>query len=507
MRWNTGVRTVFAQLQSRHVAELTSYVECILPDIDRLQTNHSIVDSDGFSLVLQFHSPSTPSSMQRPGYQVVPRNILDGLASSMDNQVTGDVRLICLEYQDMAETNSEISVTPSSPIQSTSPVGLQRVRSTSASVAQHLRYRKRVIYAHSDILRSRSEWFRDVLSTNFAEGQTASLSPPHKAHQQKYTVHCNSDFATVWWLLHWLYLNELDFAESDDIRMLVARRDSVANVSHGPGDWNWKPASSPDSLTSRDDRDDVRTVKSAVSVTSSVSTSGTNQSPQPPIGEARPQLKTRQLSTPATLGRARPTSSAASRPSGASSEGMRVRPTGPSSSSNQAAARRTVGKAVSASNTSLTLPPSSIASSYPLHFHPASRLPSMSAHDPHLHPSPAPEPASALTVYFLSHQYGLITLMQLAQEHIMSTLTPQSAMPTLLATFNYDELHSAVLDYVVDCWSAVQSEVSDESPAAIHKSKNLMEVLHSNQREFLQCIKEVSSGLCVAAGVGRYSGG
>lgn len=416
-------------------------------------------------MVLQFHSPSTPSPMQRPGFQVVPRDILDGLASSMDNQTTGDVRLICLEYHDVTETSSELSATPSSPLQSTSPVGLHRVRSASASAAPHLRYRKRVIYGHSDILRSRSEWFRDVLSTNFAEGQsTTTMSPPpHKAQQQRYTVHCNSDFATVWWMLHWLYLNELDFAESDDIRMLVARRDSVANVSHATGggilDWNWQPTSSPGSLASRDDRDDARTVKSAVSVASSVSASGTSQSARPPIGESRPSLKDRQVSTPAMSRRARPTSSAAMRPSATSSDGTRVRSTGPSATNAQAAIRRTVGKPGTGSNPGLGMPPGSVGPSYPLHFHPAAHMPSVPAQDPHAHPSPAPEPASALAVYFLSHQYGLTTLMQLAQEHIMSTLTPQSAMPTLLATFNYDELHSAVLDYVVDCWSAVQSEV------------------------------------------------
>ena len=51
--------------------------------------------------------------------------------------------------------------------------------------------------------------------------------------------------------------------------------------------------------------------------------------------------------------------------------------------------------------------------------------------DPHHHPSTAPPPASALSVYMLSHRYRLEILESLAKEHILSRMTSESCMPML----------------------------------------------------------------------------
>jgi len=63
------------------------------------------------------------------------------------------------------------------------------------------------------------------------------------------------------------------------------------------------------------------------------------------------------------------------------------------------------------------------------------------------------------------------SLAALALDHIMSTITPESAFALLLATSVWDELHTLIQDYVVDNWTEV-----------------------SESGEFEQCCKEVAAG-------------
>ena len=61
-----------------------------------------------------------------------------------------------------------------------------------------------------------------------------------------------------------------------------------------------------------------------------------------------------------------------------------------------------------------------------------------------MHPTPPPQPASALSMYQVAHRYAMPGLAALAMEHIMSTITPQASFAVLLATAAWDELHSLV---------------------------------------------------------------
>jgi len=74
-------------------------------------------------------------------------------------------------------------------------------------------------------------------------------------------------------------------------------------------------------------------------------------------------------------------------------------------------------------------------------------------------------------MYQVAHRYAMPGLASLAQEHIMSTITPQSSFPLLLATSVWFELRSLVEDFVVERWDEVS--VSDE---------------------FEQCCQEVAAG-------------
>ena len=61
-----------------------------------------------------------------------------------------------------------------------------------------------------------------------------------------------------------------------------------------------------------------------------------------------------------------------------------------------------------------------------------------------MHPTPPPQPASALSMYQIAHRYAMPGLGALALEHIVSTITPQSSFPVLLASSTWDELHSLI---------------------------------------------------------------
>ena len=62
-------------------------------------------------------------------------------------------------------------------------------------------------------------------------------------------------------------------------------------------------------------------------------------------------------------------------------------------------------------------------------------------------------------------------LAALALEHIMSTITPKSSFPLLLASAVWDELHGLVEDFVVERWDEV-----------------------SASEEFDRCCQEVAAG-------------
>jgi len=65
----------------------------------------------------------------------------------------------------------------------------------------------------------------------------------------------------------------------------------------------------------------------------------------------------------------------------------------------------------------------------------------------------------------------MANLAALALEHIMTTITPSSCFPLLLASYTWDELHELVEDYVIDKWDDV-----------------------SVSEEFERCCKEIAAG-------------
>jgi hypothetical protein len=357
------------------------------------------------------------------------------------------VRFICLEKLNQVQ--------PSSP--NLAPdTALPRSPASTSSSSSHSPFsvqttaRKRVIYAHSDIISRRSDYFATMLASSFAEN-AHTLVP---GERKLYTIIVEeADFETTYWLLKWVYGNWLLFKEHDDPRAAVegiGEGWSTRWLNARGGEWDWKTfrKSSTSDGSNTGTRDDCPSVTSAESRRSSVAGVPSASKGKPPFqtsttpmsSSVRPPSGARSLSssktTSATQGATRQPSANGPR---------RSVTTTPSTSALPMTSHTTKPIPVPITLSTSNFPTSS---HYPVspnaqrhHQHPQ---PVANTIDPHPHPTPPPIPASALSMYQVAHRYAMPGLAALALEHMMSTITPQSAFPLLLATSLWAELRLLV---------------------------------------------------------------
>ncbi|VDC06191.1 unnamed protein product [Peniophora sp. CBMAI 1063] len=418
--------------------------QCPLPPLSSLLENPRIQKTDSFVICVQIHSPVGPFFPTHPAAYYVPKDLLEGLESSLDNANTGDVRFICLERMPAQQPGAP---SPTPPHSATSQ-SRRSSSSSSHSFPAHTTARKRVIYAHSDILSRRSDYFATMLSSTFAEASA------HSSDRKLHTIVVEeADFVTIYWLLKWVYANWLMFADEDDPRAAVeglgagwsAKWLQSSGIS---GEWDWKTFNKAHPLN--EFHDELRSATSGESIHSAVGEQAKVET-RPRGGPAAPGPSKSMTTQPQTA--VRPGATAASGPS--------RRVTGPALNTSQSGAP---------SRTKPVPIPGAPPSHYPLSPR-AHRPPVIPSVDPHPHPTPAPPPASALSVYQVAHRYGMPGLAALALEHIMSTITPQSSFALLLASSIWDELHLLVEDYIVEKWEDV-----------------------STSEEFERCCEEVAAG-------------
>ncbi|KAM5535522.1 hypothetical protein V8D89_010859 [Ganoderma adspersum] len=431
--------------------------ECPLPPLSFLLDNPRIRETDSFVICVQMHSPVGPFYPQQPSAYYVPRDLLEGLEASLDNPNTGDVQFVCLERtsQDHDPTHSLTSLAPSSP----------GSRSSSQTSSPQTLARKRIIYAHSDILVKRSEYFATMLSSSFAEN-TGPLPP---GERKVYTIVVEeADFVTIYWLLKWVYANWLLFRKDDDPRQAVdgigAGWSARDFCSPGVADeWGWKvfhKGGPPDSHSG--------TVSDTRSVTSGASGRSTGENPREKPKELRVGGPSTTTSGMRAGGSGNPSKSTTAQRSPTTPR----RPShGPSGGNPPMPVPVPNPTSPSRGTKAVPVPLSPSAPHYPHSVHKQRTRSTASTADPHSHPTPAPQSASALSMYQVAHRYGMPGLATLALEHIVSTITPQSGFPVLLASSTWDELHSLIEDYVVEKWDEV-----------------------SISEEFEQCCQEVASG-------------
>jgi hypothetical protein len=311
--------------------------------------------------------------------------------------------------------------------------------------------RKRIIYAHSDILTRRSEYFATMLSSSFSENP--GLVP---GERKLYTIVVEeADFETIYWLLKFCYANWLLFKEHDDPRAAVDGVGvgwSAKWLNSRGGEWDWKTfrKGGVDESVGGDTR-------SATSGESLLSTSETRKSAgkakafEPgttPTGSLLPISPSTSRSSP--KGASSSASSATTSTRQTSSTSAR-RPSAPASSSGAVPLNMSGSPSISRTKpvpipvTTTNYVPAA-HSGYPISPRTGRAHPSNlgTVPDPHPHPTPAPRPASALSMYQIAHRYSMPGLATLALEHMMSTITPQSSFALLLATSVWDDLHMLV---------------------------------------------------------------
>ncbi|KIM29080.1 hypothetical protein M408DRAFT_329095 [Serendipita vermifera MAFF 305830] len=413
----------------------SEFWECNLPALPTLLDNPRISASDSFTLSIQLHTPVGPHFPQQPAAYYVPKDLLDGLEASLDNSNTGDVQFVCLErFSPPSQMGMESATTPISPSTPTSSSGLPPPMA-----------RKRVIYAHSDILTRRSEYFSTLISSSFRE--SSSALDRERGRMMHTIVVEDADFVTVYWLLKYLYCDWLLFREDDDPRAAVdgiGAGWSARWLSQG-NEWEWKTFSGKTGQF-EDSVDEESTAKSVASDSisaGSIISDGSHNNKAANLAPPIPPVSTRMPS--------RTGASSSLRPSTSTQAATTRRPAKlPLTTTNISAA------ATHSSSPSRSSPPQQQHSHYyPLSPSQARVGSNRHQHDPHEHPTPAPPAASALSVYQLAHRYRIPGLQHLALEHMMSSLAVASAFSLLLATCFWPELNDMVQDYIVEHWSEV----------------------------------------------------
>ncbi|KAF9054971.1 hypothetical protein BDZ89DRAFT_1055595 [Hymenopellis radicata] len=431
---------------------------CPLPLLSTLLENSRIQETDSLVISVQIHCPLGPFFPSHPSAYYVPRDLLDGLEASLDNPNTGDIRFVCLERLSNDLNSPELNAEVGSPTSRRS----QSSASSHTPFSPHTTARKRIIYAHSDILTRRSEYFATMLASSFAENQSVI-----SGERKLYTIVVEeAAYETIYWLLKYCYANWLLFKEHDDPRLAVEGIGagwSAKWLRADGGEWDWKTfhKSAPNEDLSGD----------GFSATSGDSVNG-RSSPNSAKGAPR---------NPSTL---RTNPNTRNQPGSTSKSNNATGTRGPSQSSTTTTPRRPSAMSVNIPPSPSGRPkqPTIPLSVPPPNYTPGSHYPvsprsqrlrqNTTLHtDPHPHPTPSPAPASALSMYQVAHRYGMPALANLALEHMMGTLTPQSSFALLLATSAWDELRSLIEDYVVEKWEEVNAS-----------------------EEFEHCCQEVSAG-------------
>jgi hypothetical protein len=349
-----------------------------------------------------------------------------GLQSLLDDANTGDIRLVCLERE--AEGY---------PL-ATSDSGLGMVDYTSRSN----RYRKRVLYAHSSIVKLRSEYLDDWIRFSSSDEQgTSNRGGAKRVDRTVHSVTClDVDYVNMYWLLHFLYTGELEFKDVEDTASVAVlpvesldrdiAEQLVADSPEGSS-WDWK------TLVINGDG------------TMAVETQGHKASPNDgrPSHQGMP-TNTKQVAPPVSSTAPTPQGRPARTPSGA-------RPTSKTSQDSGGITR----PSSAAGTATLQVAPLSRTLSSPTAWQQTTPPRSPPNWDPHAHPTSSMPPASAFAIYALAHRYQLAELARLAQNHLLARLKPNAACSLLLASFRFNDLHSAVEDYVISHWDEIRISV------------------------------------------------
>lgn len=202
-----------------------SVFECQLPALDTLMQNRAIKEADALLLTIQMQTPLlNQHSINFPrlrNLHLTRDDFLNGITGLFDDLNTADLCIVCFEKQGGRDTVPAM-------------------------------YRKRCVYAHSSLLKARSAYFKALLSGEWADSETQLTRDSRKMT----TVKALADFEvslehtshslmlkkpkplqTTWWLLKYVYTDQIDFVASDDSRQPY---DPISASALDSLSWTWQ---------------------------------------------------------------------------------------------------------------------------------------------------------------------------------------------------------------------------------------------------------------------------
>jgi hypothetical protein len=156
----------------------SEFWEAKLPKLSELLEHPELEADDGFCLCVDISSPlDEKPRFSLPDEIKVPRTIVDGLKGLVDS-ATGDVKFVCLEHTIV-------------------PVEEEEDASEEDKGKKRLLSRKRMLYAHSEILKAACDYFNDLLTGDFSEADRV-----RRGDSRCLTVLVDdAGFETVYWML------------------------------------------------------------------------------------------------------------------------------------------------------------------------------------------------------------------------------------------------------------------------------------------------------------------
>lgn len=485
-----------------------------LPSVSEMLQDFTVARDDAIALTIQLglgpghtcsrsgqldeSATSNLAPVEVDGHHLVPRAVLNSLHGLLDDANTGDVRILVRErgillpdasdsasvsddggHLDDALAEDSERVVPF-PVGSTCPLASVQVGSEAGTVtsidedSDRIFVRDRVLWAHASVLKSRSDYFQTMLASDFSEGISrnygaAEAESGHGRNVRTLQI-SDADFVTAYWFLRYLYTDDIQFADKEDVRSAVLDEEwakgadlgyLTAGSASGDGGHaeglrkgmliNWTPISQLKDYNDFDMDEPSYSMPTSAGGRRDVSGSFVLQGSSMHAASS-------------TSGSLRQRSSASGPGDGtggsvvATSGNAGARPLSAPTSPSATAGASGAGKHHTADETAR------VGS--------GRHRTASGALDPHDHPCADPGPASALSVFKLAHRYHMQDLSRLASMHMVATLTPQSAFPMLLATSMYTELHTRIKTYVYQHWHLV-----------------------SHTQEFERCCDEVSVGM------------
>lgn len=490
-----------------------------LPSVSEMLQDTNVARDDAVTLSIQLglgpghtrsrsgqldDAASARAPIEVEGHHLVPRAVLNSLQGLLDDANTGDVRILVRERGvllpdatagasmsddgrfDESTVGSTGRIVPF-PIGSSFPVSSAQEADAGEGASieddpDRIFVRDRVLWAHASVLKSRSDYFKTMLMSDFSEGISQSygasetgLSPGRNVRTLQIS---DADFVTAYWFLRYLYTDDIQFADQEDVRSAVLDEEWAKGSDQGyltagsaNGDSSHAGGMRQSMLTSWTPLSQLKDYDDFEGMSYSMPAGTAAGSQRDLSGSFVLQGSSLQGST-STSNAATTSGSLRQRTSAAASANN----AGPSGSGGVS------GRPLSAPNS--PSPASAAAKHHPADessrvgsgahrtMSNASAIRASGTVDPHDHPCAHPGPASALSIYKLAHRYHMQDLSRLAALHMVATLTPQSAFALLLASSMYDELHTRIKTYVYQHWHLV-----------------------SHTQEFERCCDEVSVGM------------